>query len=229
LSAGIRTVVAAIILASTLSWAGAPGAAPGVELDRLIAAVNGKVLTELDLQISLRLKAFMLAGSDPKELSREEAINRLIDQELMNQEVRNFPLIAEDESNLARQIQELRKTYEPAAGTLEAIASQYGLSEGDVTSYVKTQAAILRYIDFRFRLFATISEPEVEGYYREKLLPRLAEMKSPVPQLSEVSTKIQEILREEKVNAAVEEWISDLRRHARIEYFHEAGVPSFSK
>src|SRR5512137_1479435 len=65
------------------------------EVDRLIAAVNGKAITEGDLDLARSLNALMFYGKTSG--SRDDELNRLIDLELMRQELKNFSLTQEDE------------------------------------------------------------------------------------------------------------------------------------
>lgn len=219
--------VAAALLISVLLAICMPGPSAAAEIDRLLAAVNGKVLTQWDLEMSRRLNAVLAFGNTPAAAINDE-INRMIDLELVWQEMQNFPMGPGDESSIAARMEDLRKGYETAGG-LASVARQYGLSESDIRSYLYRQASILRFVDFRFTPFATPSRTEIEEYYREKLVPRLESAKAPVPPLADVLDKIEKILQQEKVNAAMEQWIEDLRRHARIEYFLDGNVPAFGK
>jgi hypothetical protein len=42
-----------------------------------------------------------------------------------------------------------------------------------------------------------------------------------LPPLIHVSNKIETILREEKINDALDQWIKEVRRNSRIEFFDE--------
>jgi len=201
------------------------GRAPfAAEIDRLLVAVNGKVLTQLDLEFFRRMNSLMLAGGPARPNSAKEEIERLVDLELMRQEMQSFPEAAEDETEVQARMQELTKLYDAFSGGLAAAAARSGLAEADIRGYLRLQASILRFVNFRFRPFATPSEAEIDGYYRENLVPRLESARAPVPPLQEVSGRIHQILQEEKINAALEQWISDLRSHARIEKFLDAGT-----
>ena len=217
----------AVLLGALLLGIGIPAQSSAAEIDRLLAAVNGKVLTQWDLEMSRRLNAVLAFGTAPPAAIDDE-ISRMIDLELVWQEVQNFPLGAGDESSITARMEELRKSYETAGG-LASVAQRFGLSESDVRSYLYRQALILKFVSFRFAPFAAPSQQDVAEYYREKLVPRLESAKVPVPPLSDVSDEIAKILQQEKVNAAMEQWIEDLRRHGRIEYFGDGNIPVFSK
>jgi hypothetical protein len=84
-------------------------------------------------------------------------------------------------------------------------------------------------VDFRFRPFAEVSEQEIQTYYRTKLVPPLQQAGARIPPLQEVSARIQDVLKEEKVDASLTQWIRDVRRHSRIEYYLDGAEPAWEK
>jgi DNA-binding transcriptional regulator GbsR (MarR family) len=78
----------------------------------------------------------------------------------------------------------------------------------------------LKYVDNRFRQFAVVDPAEITTYYQKMLIPELEEKGiRQFPPQSEVEEKIQEILTEEKVNQAIEEWLASLKETANIHIF----------
>jgi hypothetical protein len=183
-----------------------------------MAAVNGKVITEGDLSLARKLNAVMLPDAEAKPRSRKEEIDRLIDLELMQQELKTFNLTQEDENKIAVRMESLRAAY-AAKGGLPVLLRDLGLQEMELLSYVRLESLILRFVDFRFRPFVNATEAEIKDYYETRLIPQLRASMLPVPELAQVSSKIEEILKEEKVNAALEQWIRTIKRNSRIEYF----------
>jgi len=192
-------------------------AAFGEEIDRLLVAVNGRVVTEGDLRLAHNLNALLAPGGNGAERSREDELSRLIDLELMRQELTNFAAIKADESEIESRMQDLRNKYAEIGG-LPALLRDLGLQESELRSYIGLQISTEKFIQFRFRPFVTVSPEEILAYYRQKLVPRL-EKSSRVPDLEEVTAQIEEILAQEKVNTAVDNWLKDIRRHSRIESF----------
>jgi peptidyl-prolyl cis-trans isomerase SurA len=218
LNALIRLVFGILVL-------GVCGALPvrGETIDRLIVAVNGKVITEGDLDLARKLNSVVLPDIDAKPRSRKEEIDRLIDLELMRQELKNFSLTQEDETKIAARMQSLQAAYAEKGG-LPVLLRNLGLQETELLSYVRLESSILRFVDFRFRPFVNVTEVEIKDYYETRLIPQLRESKLAVPELAQVSAKIEEILKEEKINGALEQWISTIKRNARIEYFLKPSI-----
>jgi len=188
------------------------------EVDRLIAAVNGKAITEGDLDLARSLNALMFYGKTSG--SRDDELNRLIDLELMRQELKNFSLTQEDEGRVQARMQSLRDSYAETGG-LPALLRQLGLQESELISYVRLEFSILKFVDFRFKPFVNVSEEEIKNYYEGRLSLQLRKSSLTLPALAEVSAKIEEILKEEKTNTVLEQWIGEIRRNSHIEYFDE--------
>jgi len=194
---------------------------PAVEIDRLLAAVNGKVITQGDLNLWRSLNAVVFYDKSTAPASQENEIDRLVDQELMKQELKNFSVSQEDESRIQTRLQSLRDAYAEKGG-LPLLLQQLGLQESELISYLQLESSIMKFVDFRFRPFVHVSEDEIKAYYKNRLALQLEKAKVFLPPLAEVSTRIEEILIEEKVNAALDQWIKEIRHNSRIEYFDAA-------
>jgi hypothetical protein len=192
----------------------------GIEIDRLIAAVNGVAITEGDLEIARSLNAIVFYGKKTGVASRKEEIDLLIDQELMRQELKNFSLSGEEESSVGARMQSIRDAY-AAIGGPSALLKRIGLQGSELISYIRLESSILRFVDFRFRPFVTVSADEIQDYYEKRLTPQLRESKIAVPPLDQVLAKIESIVKEEKINAVLDQWMKDIRRNSRIEYFED--------
>lgn len=197
------------------------GFAYGDEIDRLIAAVNGIAITEGDLDLTRSLNAIIFYGKDAAGASRGEEIERLIDQELMRQELKSFSMTGEEEDKAAVRMQSLRDAY-AAKGGLSALLKRIGLQESELISYIRLESSIVKFVDFRFQPFVNVSGEEIRAYYEKRLTPQLRESSIPLPTIEQISAKIEVILREEKINAVLDQWMKDIRRNSRIEYFDDA-------
>ncbi len=80
---------------------------------------------------------------------------------------------------------------------------------------------ILRFIEQRFKQGIRISPEQIESYYRDTLLPQYAAGEA-IPPLEEVSTRIEEILLQQQVNALFDDWLSNLRKQGEIEVLDPA-------
>jgi hypothetical protein len=198
--------------------------ARGAEIDRLLASVNGRAITEGDLELARNLNAIISYDQNTGSGSRQEQISRLIDLELMRQELKNSSMTQEDESRMQTRLRSLRDAY-VGKGGLPSLLKRLGLQESELISYLQLESSIMRFVDFRFRPFVNISEEEIKNYYEMRLTPQLQKAMLALPPLAQVSIRIEQILREEKVNSLFEQWMKEIRKNSRIEYFDDSGVP----
>jgi peptidyl-prolyl cis-trans isomerase SurA len=198
-------------------------AAQGEEIDRLLVAVNGKVITDGDLKLSRSLNVIISPSQRPVSDSAGEELSRLIDLELMRQELQNFSMAQEDERDVESRLQSLRDTYAKTGG-LAVLLQRLGLQESELISYLRLESSIMKFVNFRFRPFVTVTGEEIKSYYEKRLAPQLQKSNLELLPLMQVSTRIEEILREEKINEALDRWIREIRRTSQIEYFSEQGV-----
>ncbi|MEJ2110523.1 MAG: hypothetical protein P8Z37_11560 [Acidobacteriota bacterium] len=192
------------------------------EVDRLLAAVNGSVITEGDLYVARSLNRLVHPGETAADSTEEETLDRLIDLELIRQEMKNFRIELEDENVIDRRMQELRQQYADSGG-LDMHLRKFGLAGEELDSFLRLEISVMKFIDFRFRPFVRVSEEEIAAYYNERLQPQLRAQGLELPPLKEVSGGIRNNLIEEKMNAELDEWIEDARSSADIRYFRDAG------
>jgi len=211
----LRTVwiVSLILACSALDLA-------GTEVDRLLVAVNGSVITEGDLYITRKLNPLVFSIDEKDTASREDALDRLIDLELIRQELRHFSMDAENENSLDAKVKEWRNRM-AETGVAPGDVERLGIRESELNSYLRLRISILEFIDFRFGPFAVVSDAEIEAYYKETFGPQLRDAGLEIPPLAQVSDRIESILKDDKINEALDQWLLDARDNARIEYFYK--------
>ena len=80
---------------------------------------------------------------------------------------------------------------------------------------------VLSFIELRFRQGIRISPEEIEAYYKDTLLPQYPVGETPPP-LQQVSSRIEEILLQQRVNALFDTWLENLRKQGQIEVLDPA-------
>jgi hypothetical protein len=194
------------------------GNIPAEEVDRLLVAVNGTVITQGDLYIARSLDALLATDKEDTFVADRKEIDRLIDLELIRQELRNLRIDMNDDGSIDARVLTLRERYANDGG-LSRVLEQFGISESELDAFLKLELSILKFVEFRFRPFVRVRSNDIRSYYNDRLTPQLQDSGSEIPPLEEVSKKIEEILIEEKINNELDQWIENTRRNARIEYF----------
>jgi peptidyl-prolyl cis-trans isomerase SurA len=190
----------------------------GEVLDRIVATVNGHVILQSDWDYELRYECFMsgckLSGATSAE--RKPALDRLIDQEILREQMRATDVKPVGADQIEKQIELLKsdELRERAGESWEDALKQYQLTEKVVESHVAAELEQFQLIDTRFRPSIQISAAEIEKYYREQLVPKLPASES--VSLADSTPKIREILVQDKMNQLLSSWLEALRSQAQI-------------
>jgi peptidyl-prolyl cis-trans isomerase SurA len=190
-------------------------------LDRIVATVNGHVILQSDWDDELRFESFMSDRKlgDLTSAERKAAMDRLIDQELLHEQMRSNDSKPVEPELVQKQVETLKTDYlrEHNGESWDAILSKYHLSEKFVESHIASELDQLRLVDARFRSSIQIDVSEIQKYYKQQLLPKLPSSESLT--LTEASPKIREILVQEKMNELLSSWLETLRSQAQIVTF----------
>jgi len=192
----------------------------GEVLDRVVAKVNDQVLLQSDLEDEVRYECF-IAHRSLQEVTpgdRKAALDRLIDQELLRQQMRVGEIKSAGPEEVEKQLAEMR-TYEAQNHTQEswsAALSRYHISEDSVRAHIRMQLDQLRLVDARLRPSIQIDATDVENYYKQQLLPELVRSGAQQVTLSEATGKIRELLTQQKMNQSLSSWLEALHSQAQI-------------
>lgn len=199
------------------------------EIDHLLAAVNGRVITSLDLQITRTLNAVLVLGKNEEAQSEKEELDQLIQQELMRQEMAVYSVSqAQVDELVEAKMEELKKAYAEIGG-LPALLRQLGLEPDELKARVRTIILTDRFFTLRFGPFVTVTPEEVETYYRQKLLPDLKAKGIAIPPLTQVAGQIEALLKQDKITEAGFQWLDNIKSSSRIEYFNSASNTGIRK
>lgn len=192
----------------------------GDVLDRIVATVNNHIILQSEWQDAIRYEAF-LSGRPLDQVNageRKAALDRLIDQELLREQMRSSDFPHASSEVVDQRIQEIRKQYgdtDNQAGWKAALA-HYGLTEDEVRRRVALQQDLLGLVDARLRPNVIIDSKSIESYYNQQLLPQLRQSGAQQVPLAEVTPKIKELLTQQKMNQMLVAWLHDLRSGSRI-------------
>jgi peptidyl-prolyl cis-trans isomerase SurA len=190
----------------------------GQIIDRLIANVNGHVVLQSDWEQEVNFEAFS-NGRDPAsftESERKAALDRIIDQELLREQVRPSQPIAAQQ--VAASIAEIRKLH-PDCTTEQAWTAKlerYGLSQSSLEKRLGEQIRLMKMVEDRLRPSIQIDQQAIESYYHDQLLPEVSRAGGQPAPLTQVSGKIKDLLAERKLNELLSGWLASLRSESHI-------------
>jgi hypothetical protein len=214
-----RTVL--VLVAAVALLAGCRPAQAGDLLDRIVATVNGHIILQSDWAYALSYEAFV-DGRGLEQFAaaeRKTALDRLIDQELLQEQMGSSDLQPVSEEEIRQRIQEIRTRY-PGADSAQGwheVLGRYGFTEDELKRRVALQLELMRLVDARLRPNVSIDSKSIESYYNQELLPQLRQSgKGEVP-LAEASPQIKELLTQQKMNQMLVAWLQNLRSGSEIQ------------
>ena len=191
----------------------------GEIVDRIVATVNGQPILLSDWDIAMRCEAFL----DQRALqftpaAARASLDRLVDQELLRQQIRSFQLQPVGEDRLQSRLEEIRRQIPGVAGDAgwQAALNRYGLTQSEIEERIADQMEILRFIEVRLRPTVHVDRRSIEAYYYDTLLPQLKEKGAKQVPLAEVSAKIEEILSQQILDSLLADLLRDLRQQGEI-------------
>ncbi len=209
-----------ILMAQLLSVSSSYSA---VILDRVAVIVDRHAIKTSDIRRDLCVTAFLNRASlDLSSKARREAAERLIDQEIIRQEIVAGQYRRPPESEAAAlEKQIMNDRYGDSQPRLRQDLARYGLSEEQLRSQLLWQLTVLQFIDQRFRPEVYVSDQEVRDYYGQ----HQAELQKQHPAnatLEELQEQIRQQLEGEQINQRFVAWLEEARKRVHIEYKQEA-------
>jgi peptidyl-prolyl cis-trans isomerase SurA len=220
-------VVAALVALSVACAAAlaSPRNASAEVLDRIIATVNGHVILQSDWDEALCYEA-LLSNRTLAQFSdddRRAVLDRLIDQELLHEQMNSAGFVHATDAEVDTRLAETHKLYPQAAlpQQWQALLDQYHLTQTDLRVRIRTQIDLMRLVDARLRPAVQIDSKSIEAYYRDQFVPKLKQSGAADVPLAEVSSKIREVLTQQKVSELLVSWLQTLRSEGDV---HIPGV-----
>jgi hypothetical protein len=200
-------IVASLALAGT----GAATLPAGAQLlDRVLAVVNGQIITLSDVRGAL---AFGLADAAGAPGAEAAALDHLIARELMLSEVNRFATREPDAAAANRRLQAIRSRFKSEAEYAEA-AARTGMDAERLLAFVNDDLRLAAYIDQRFSAAAQPTDDEIARYFREHRAE--FDVAGVAPPLDAARSTVSARLVESRRQALVDEWLLRLRQRAEI-------------
>lgn len=190
-------------------------------LDGIVATVNGHIILLSDWEDELRYEA-LISGRQPAQVAgteRKAALDRLIDQELLREQMRAADFQHASAAEIDQRILDIRKSFSSPSddSAWQPVLARYGFTLQTLKQHVALDLDLLRLVDERLRPKVSIDSPSIESYYNQKLLPELRQSGANDISLSALTPKIKELLTQQKVNELLEAWLVDLRSASQIQ------------
>jgi hypothetical protein len=194
-----------------------------VVLDRMAVIVGKHVIKTSDIDLDLRVTEFLNRQPlNSSQQAKRQSAERLIDQEIIRQEIVTGKYRRPADSDAAALEAQLRRDrFGGSAAAMRETLQRYGITEDQLRAQLLWQLTVLRFIDQRFRPAVIVTDEEVRAYYDQ----HLAELRRQYPQdnnFEALEPKIRSLLEGERINEGFNEWLAAARKRNRIEYRQEA-------
>ena len=188
-------------------------------LDRAVAVINGEVILASDVREQQRFAVFEPYSVPGGEFTPLQAMQQIVNRTLLLNQMEEQELAPPpSDSAVDDQIADLRKhipacdgqNCETEEGWRRFLAAR-GFTAAYLHSRWKERMRILDFIGVRFRTGIRITKPEIETYYKEKLVPAFEARKMKAPPLAQVSTRIDDVLLQQHVNVLLNDYLRSLK------------------
>lgn len=188
--------------------------------DRVLAVVDEDPILQSDLDrvIALGL-AQPRSGEDPTAF-RRRVLDQLVEERLRFHEMDRFGFEQVPVEDVDAHVAEIRARFKDEAAFQKALRDQ-GMAVKDLRQVVARQLMVLAYVDEQLGPRVFVSLDDINHYYRTVLTPDLQKRGQQVPPVDEVRDQIRAVLREQRLNEAIEKWTEELRREADVQVYFD--------
>jgi hypothetical protein len=209
-------VIRGLVLVSLLIASIAPSSRAQQIVDQILTQVNDDIITRTDLLWSIALdpKAPSPVGPVGADLLRQK-LDVMIDERLIAQEAARIPSTDITQEEVDKMRAALIGNFKSEAEFRQR-AGSVGLTPQKIDELLRQRILIDRFVDFRFRSFVLVTEQEIKRYYDEHLVPEVRKAGQIPPPLDQVRDKINDLLKQEKINTEIDKWLSAARQRAEV-------------
>ena len=206
-------VVLLAVLAATQCFA-------GQIVDRIVATVNTTPILQSDWEQAIAFEA-LEQGRTTESLTAQErraVLDRMVDAQLLREQMGDTHVAEPEARETEQSLGKLRALY-PQAATEEAwrdLLVARGLNESVVRQKVSEQLERMRFVNLRLRPESRIEQTDIEAYYTNSFVPEVQARGEAPESLGDVSSRIREILTQQKMDTLLDSWLRDLRDHAEL-------------
>lgn len=190
--------------------------APAEIIDRIAVAVDKRVITESEIMRQIRITAFLNnQASDFSASNKRTTADRLVEQILIRRELESSRY-ATPGAATSVSYKELKTRFRDDAEYKHALA-KYGITDTDVREALEWQAALLDFIELRFRPGIQIPESDLREYYEQQRTQNPGKL----PEYEDAKDDIEKILTSQRVDNALDRWLGQARTQSSIRYTQE--------
>ena len=186
-------------------------------VDGIVAIVNDEIIILSDLRI---VTSFAIYADDIKgqeENASRIILEKLIDQKLITQMTKEN--ISIEDADVEQVFQVIKNRV--GEDRLNRQFERFDLTPVDLFDYIRAKLFYDQIIALKFKREARVTLKEMEAYYNEIYLPFKAGQGEEPKSMMEILDEIESVIKEEKTQKQVKDWIMNMRRQAGIQIYDE--------
>ena len=191
-------------------------------IDRVLAVVDGEIITLSDVRAALR---FQLVPADVSSDPIAAALQRLVDRRLMLAEVERYAPGEPAAEAIDAGMGAIAARF-PDALAFEIALNQSVMSRDELRRFVRDSLRSESYLRQRFATLSQPAEQDLASYYREHVADFTAT--GVLRPLDEVREQVRERVAAERRAAFVRDWLEGLRRRGNVVILYLPGRPGGS-
>lgn len=201
-----------------------PGVAAQDAFDGTVAEVDGQLILKSDILWNLALDPTVAPVEFWDPAVQRLMLRTLIDQRILLQEAAKLPATSVTDEEIAAAREKLIRDFNESGDDptrFERRLQLVGLSGPRLGSILRERQQILKFVDFRFRSFVVVTEPEIVRYFESELKPGLEDQTPLALEKAFAAERptVERLLIEEKINSAIDEYLEQARARARVVVF----------
>jgi parvulin-like peptidyl-prolyl isomerase len=178
--------------------------AQGEVLDRVVAVVNGEIITLSDIRTEKTMRGIL---GEPTPKNDRELLNELIDRRIIQTYLRQYPQANPTEAELDEELAQIKDSK--------------GLPTEVIRDAIREHLRVEYFLRERFAQSIIATDAEIQKYYEDVFVPAArARGVGPIPPLSQATEQIRGSVLKEKLAAEVKGWLEHARRTANIQVFN---------
>jgi hypothetical protein len=188
------------------------------QIDGVAARIEDDIITESEVY---ELSAFQqLVDGKPKP--RADVLRELADQWLIRSEATTATYGQPSATDVDHAYADFVKQF-ASPEIFKQRCADAGISEAAVRRIIQQQLYLSRFIEYRFRPAAQVTDQQVADYYRDDFVPQLKARNAEIPPLDDVDDTIREVLIQRVISDRANKWLDETRGRLRIDVVSKEG------
>jgi hypothetical protein len=182
-------------------------------VDRILALVNGQLITLTDVRVARTFGLYDRGHESIGDDTIEQVLQKLIDQKLVIQVTSDDASVDQVEMNAFLQ----SISEEMGNDKFREELAQFGMERNDLSPFAFERILFNRILSSRFDRAVLVTLEEIQNYYEMTYVPEQEAQGFEAKSMLDIFDEIEAVLRKEKSEEQVEEWLGNLREKADIQ------------